>query len=156
MALWVSIKRCWNRFYEIVAKPTAATGNFRVWIHCLQWTELVEIHTVGPCYPCYLLDEEVQSPELLGMRKRSLTPSRRSQMPAPALLLKCCETMNYCLFLYNTNFLHCQMKLGVEAAWRFLSISRTIGCCYSQPSATSKTRGLPTFWLCFKGTALLI
>lgn len=30
----------------------------------------MEIHIVGPCYPCYLLDEEVQSPELLGMRKQ--------------------------------------------------------------------------------------
>lgn len=150
----MSIKRCC--FYEFMAKPTAATWNFWVWLHCLHWTEMMEIYTVAPCYPCCLLDWEVQSPEVLGMRKRYLTPSQRTQMPAPALLLKCCETMNYCLFLYNTNFLHCQMKLGVEASWRFLSISRTVGCCYCQPSATSNTHGLPTFWLCFKGTAPLI
>lgn len=142
--------------YELVVKPTVAARNLRLWLCCFQWTEPMDAHLVEPWYPCYLSDGELQSPETLVMKKTVSDSKSEDPNVSPDPASKMLWDHERCLSIYEFHFLCCQTKLGVGESLRFLSISKTIGCCYSLPSATSKTHGLPTCWHCFKGMALLI
>lgn len=111
---------------------------------------LLPVDRTDGCSPCGalipLLSFRWRTTESRNASNEKTISDSKSEDPnaSPGPASKMLWDHEQCLSIYEFHFLHCQTELGVGESLRFLSISKTIGCHYSPPPATSKTHSLPT------------